>query len=94
MRLRDGKYECAHCGTVLDVAPGEVPEFVITAVSGEPNMRVLFLHHREIHRCIIVDGSTSATVEWESGPERASASHAPGAAERSAFVLEARDRGD
>jgi hypothetical protein len=44
-----------------------VPEFVIVALSGEPNMRVLFLHHREIHRCIVDDGVTSATVEWESG---------------------------
>ena len=60
VRLRDGIYECAHCGTVLDVAAGEVPQFVIVALSGEPNIRVLFLHHREIHRGIVDDGREPA----------------------------------
>jgi hypothetical protein len=53
MHLRDGTYECAYCGTGLEVRPGEVPQFVIVAPAGEPNVRVLFLRRREIHRCAV-----------------------------------------
>jgi hypothetical protein len=56
MRLHDGRYECAHCGAVLDIPLVEDPTVVIHASSGEPNMRVLSYDGREIHRCEIWAG--------------------------------------
>jgi hypothetical protein len=51
MRLVDGRYECAHCGAVLDIPLVENPTVVVHAASGQPNMRVLRYQGREIHRC-------------------------------------------
>ena len=51
MRLNDGRYECAHCGAVLDIPLVEEPKVTIHAASGKPNMRVLTRHGKEIHRC-------------------------------------------
>jgi hypothetical protein len=59
MRLRDGRYECAHCGVVLDIPLVKDPTVVIHASSGEPNVRVLSYEGREIHRCEI-----PARREW------------------------------
>jgi hypothetical protein len=53
MRLHDGRYECAHCGAVLDIPLMNDPRVMIRAASGQPNVRVLFLDEREIHRCEI-----------------------------------------
>jgi hypothetical protein len=53
VHLRDGAYECSYCGTVLEVRPGEVPQFVIVAPANESIVRVLFLHRHEIHRCSV-----------------------------------------
>ena len=51
MRLRDGKYECVHCGAVLEIPAGEGLQVVITAATGKPNVRVLMWNFEEIHRC-------------------------------------------
>jgi hypothetical protein len=53
MRLKDGRYECAHCGAVLDVPVVQDPVVVIHAASGQPTVRVLTYEGREIHRCEI-----------------------------------------
>ena len=53
MRLHDGRYECAHCGTVLDIPLVGDPKVVIHAGSGRPNERVLYYSGREIHRCVV-----------------------------------------
>jgi hypothetical protein len=60
MRLRDGRYECAHCGAVLDIPlnAGD-PRVAIKAASGERNVRALYLDGREIHRCEIAEPSTA-----------------------------------
>ena len=55
MRLVDGRYECAHCGTVLEMAPEAEPRVVFHAASGQPNMRVITVEGREIHRCEVRD---------------------------------------
>jgi hypothetical protein len=55
VRLSNGKWECAHCGTVLDVPDDQVPMVVIHAASGKPNERVLSLDGRELHRCVVED---------------------------------------
>jgi hypothetical protein len=51
VRLRDGKYECVHCGAVLEIPAGEGLHVVITAATGKPNVRVLMWNFEEIHRC-------------------------------------------
>ena len=53
MRLRDGRYECSHCGHILDIPLIEKPRVVIRAMSGKPNVRSLELDGREIHSCVI-----------------------------------------
>jgi hypothetical protein len=53
MRLRDGRYECAQCGAVLDVPMDETPNVMIHAASGRPNMHVISAGHTELHRCEI-----------------------------------------
>ena len=57
MRLHDGRYECAHCGEVLDIPLIDDPQVMIRAASGQPNTRTLSLDGREIHRCEISDES-------------------------------------
>jgi hypothetical protein len=59
VRLRDGKCECSHCGTVLELPLDEAPRVVIQAASGKPNVRILILKGEEIHRCIVDDLPTS-----------------------------------
>jgi hypothetical protein len=53
LRLHDGRYECAHCGTILDIPLAENPLVTMQARSGQPNVRVLKFEGREIHRCEI-----------------------------------------
>ncbi len=53
MRQHDGKWVCAHCGAELDVPKGAEPKVTIHAASGKPNVRVLMLDGKEIHRCEI-----------------------------------------
>ena len=51
MRLHDGRYECANCGAHLEVATRGEPKVTFHATGGKPNVRVLKLEGREIHRC-------------------------------------------
>jgi hypothetical protein len=50
MRLHDGRYECAHCGEILDIPLVDRPQVVIHAASGKPNMRALTLDGRKSTR--------------------------------------------
>jgi hypothetical protein len=52
VRLQDGKYVCALCGARLEIEVAR-PMVVIHSASGKPNMRVLEVAGREIHRCEI-----------------------------------------
>ena len=55
MRLNDGRYECSHCGAVLDIPLTEsLPRVTIEAASGRPNIRSLSLHGTVIHSCEVV----------------------------------------
>jgi hypothetical protein len=51
MRLHDGRYECANCGAQLDIPTRGEPKVTFHATGGKPNVRVLKLEGREIHRC-------------------------------------------
>src|SRR4051812_31915857 len=53
MRRRDGRYECAECGALLDIPPNAHPKAMIKVSDSRPNIRVLTLGGREIHRCDI-----------------------------------------
>ena len=55
MRLVDGRYECAHCGAVLDIDADAEPMVVVHAASGRPNMRVITVDGDEVHRCEVND---------------------------------------
>jgi hypothetical protein len=51
MRRRGDRYECALCGAELDVPFDATPKVTIKAASGQPNVRVLSIGRKEIHRC-------------------------------------------
>jgi hypothetical protein len=51
MRLHDGRYECLHCGEILDIPLASTPQVMIRAKSGQANVRSLELDGREIHAC-------------------------------------------
>jgi hypothetical protein len=51
MRLHDGRYECANCGERLEIDERGEPNVTFHATGGKPNVRVLKLDGREIHRC-------------------------------------------
>jgi hypothetical protein len=53
MRKRRGKWTCKQCGVVLDVPDGRRPDVMIAGESGRPNVRILSVDGREIHRCEI-----------------------------------------
>jgi hypothetical protein len=57
MRLRDGRYECAQCGAVLDVPLDDTPNVMIHAASGQPTMRVISVGYTELHRCEITESA-------------------------------------
>jgi hypothetical protein len=46
-------WTCKQCGTALDVPAGRRPDVMIAAESGRPNVRILSVDGREIHRCVI-----------------------------------------
>lgn len=56
MRLRDGRYECAQCGAVLDIAPDKMPSVAIHGASGKKNERVISVDGEEVHRCVRPNG--------------------------------------
>jgi len=54
MRLLNGRWQCLNCGAELDNVPADKrPSIVIEARSGEPNLRVLIVDDREVHRCVL-----------------------------------------
>ena len=53
MRMRRGDWMCKQCGAALDVPDGRRPDVKIAGASGEPNVRILSVDGREIHRCVI-----------------------------------------
>ena len=53
MRKRRGLWTCRQCGAVLDIPAGRRPEVMIAAASGQPNVRILTIDGKEIHRCVI-----------------------------------------
>ena len=50
---RDGDhFECTLCGAILDdVAEATVIRTMVIGSSGQPNVRVILVDRREIHRC-------------------------------------------
>ena len=53
MRRPDGKYECSHCGAILDLLPSSAPQVEIRAASGQPNRRYLMIDGEQLHSCEI-----------------------------------------
>jgi hypothetical protein len=62
MRVRNGRYECDQCGSELEMPLMKRPEIKLHGAGGQPNVRVLYLEGREIHRCQI-DGFVHAQSE-------------------------------
>jgi len=62
VRLSNGKWECAYCGSELDLPRDKAPMVVIHAASGKPNERVLSLDGHELHRCSVSDEGRVATT--------------------------------
>jgi hypothetical protein len=53
MRFEGGRYICAQCGAVLDIAVTTRPQISIRAASGKPNVRIISVNRDEIHRCTL-----------------------------------------
>ena len=53
VRLRDGRYECDFCGTILGLSARREPQVSFVAASGKPNVRSLSVDGKEIHHCVI-----------------------------------------
>ena len=51
MRRRDGRYECARCGAMLDVPDRAQVRTMIMQSSGQPAVRAILADGKEIHRC-------------------------------------------
>jgi hypothetical protein len=51
MRSVRGRHECANCGARLEVADEDVVNVMFRASSGQPNVRVVIVERKEIHRC-------------------------------------------
>jgi len=51
VRRRDGRYECARCGVMLDVPDHAQVRTMIMQSSGEPAVRAILVDGKEIHRC-------------------------------------------
>ena len=52
MQVRDGRYECALCGAVLDVpASNDPPQTAIHSATSKATVRVLTVNNVEVHRC-------------------------------------------
>ena len=62
MHVRDdGKYECALCGAQLDMPRGTQPTSTLCGMSGKPNVRVLTVGGKEVHRCTVTLTNLSVT---------------------------------
>jgi hypothetical protein len=53
VRLVDGKWVCAYCGTELACPHDRKPIEIMRAASGQQNRRALLIDGREIHSCVI-----------------------------------------
>ena len=51
VRLVNGKRECTLCGGPLDVLTDQAPLVLIAAASGQPNMQIISVDGKEVHRC-------------------------------------------
>ena len=51
VRRRDGRYECARCGVMLDVPDQAQVRTMIMQSSGKPAVRAILADGKEIHRC-------------------------------------------
>jgi hypothetical protein len=57
MRKVGRVYRCALCDAKLDLPEGSAPRVHIEGASGKPNVRVLSLDGKEIHRCVVSPAS-------------------------------------
>ncbi len=55
VRLRDGRFECSDCGAFLELLLDEALRVVVYETNTRPNVRILALDRREIHRCTVGD---------------------------------------
>ena len=55
MRQKDGCYECAYCGVVLDIEHDVVPTVLFHVADGQPDVHIITVHGIEVHRCEVID---------------------------------------
>ena len=61
-KVADG-YERALCAMKLDVEPAEVPRVMFHAAGGKPNVRVITVNGREVHRCEVRSGMPASASD-------------------------------
>ncbi len=54
-------FVCPHCGHTIEFDRGVEPRAEIEGMSGRPNVYVLRLGRRELHRCDLGEGKRSAS---------------------------------
>jgi hypothetical protein len=59
MRFEGGRYICARCGAVLEISSSARPQVSMHAASGQPNVRIISVKGKEIHRCSYADDDKS-----------------------------------
>ena len=53
MRLIDGRWYCAQCGSALDILPDKSPYVVLKSAPGELITRTVNVDGKEVHCCTI-----------------------------------------
>ena len=54
-RIDRTTYRCTACNALVRVEADDRPLVMITAQSGQPNIRVISVAGKEVHRCVLVD---------------------------------------
>jgi hypothetical protein len=54
-QLIDGRYECALCGTLVDVPEDANPVVMLKSASGTPTLRTIVADGKEVHACPVGD---------------------------------------
>jgi hypothetical protein len=51
------RYECALCGAELAMSDAARARTLIVSSTGKPNVRVMFVGGKEVHRCTLLAGT-------------------------------------
>src|SRR5258706_318748 len=65
-RIDERTYVCTACNLIIHVESDDLPVAMISAHSGQPNMRVVTVAGATVHRCVIADKPRTIRMDRES----------------------------